>query len=317
MNSFFIIVSILTLLILVAVLTFSYYAYRTAFYSSPKKRGQLLELPPSDQYDGSVSTRLYAEMAAIPFEEVYITAWDGAQLFGRYYHVADNAPLQIQFHGYRSSSGRDFCGGNKLARECGQNTLMVDQRAHGKSDGSMITFGVRERYDCLDWANYAAQRFGSSTPIFLAGISMGAATVLMASDLPLPPNVVGIIADCPYSSPAAIIRKVCGEMGFPPTIAFPLVKFGAYLYGGLILGDDSAERSVANAHLPILLIHGEADRFVPCEMSRKIHAACQSRNELHTFADAEHGLSYLQDTPRYERIVQNFMDSCLDEFQSK
>jgi fermentation-respiration switch protein FrsA (DUF1100 family) len=179
----------------------------------------------------------------------------------------------------------------------------------------MITFGIRERYDCLTWANYATQRFGSNTPIFLTGISMGAATVLMASDLPLPKNVVGIIADCPYSSPAAIIRKVCGEMGFPPTLAFPFVRLGAYLFGGLRFGNCSAEDSVARSDLPILLIHGEADNFVPCEMSHKIHAACKGRHEIHTFQDAEHGLSYLQDTPRYEQTVYAFVNSCLKEFR--
>lgn len=305
---------ILALIILAAVLAFSYYAYRTAFYSSPKKRGKLLELPKDESYDSAYSARLYQEMEAIPYEEVWITAEDGTRLFGRYYHVADGAPLQIQFHGYRGSSIRDFCGGNKLAREAGQNTLMIDQRAHGKSGGSLITFGILERLDCLAWANYAAERFGKYTPIFLTGISMGAATVLMASDLPLPQNVVGIIADCPYSSPSAIIRKVCKEMGFPPAIAFPLVKLGAYLYGGLRFGDCSAEHSVKDATLPILLIHGEADEFVPCEMSRAIHAACKSRKELHTFANARHGLSYLQDTPRYEKTVQVFMDGCLAEY---
>jgi fermentation-respiration switch protein FrsA (DUF1100 family) len=180
----------------------------------------------------------------------------------------------------------------------------------------MITFGILERYDCLAWANYATKRFGSGTPIFLTGISMGAATVLMASDLPLPKNVVGIIADCPYSSPAAIIRKVCGEMGFPPTIAFPFVKLGAYLFGGLRFGNCCASDSVARSDLPILLIHGEKDNFVPCEMSHKIHAACKGRHEIHTFQDAEHGLSYLQDTPRYERVVCAFVNSCLEDFQA-
>ena len=306
---------IIALIILMAVMGFSVYAYRTAFYSSPRKRGQLLELPKNENYDASASSKLYQEMEAVPFEEVYTTSYDGLRLFGRYYHVAKGAPLQIQFHGYRGSGIRDFCGGNKLARESGQNTLVVDQRAHGKSEGDMITFGIRERYDCLSWVNYANERFGSNTPIFLTGISMGAATVLMASDLPLPRNVVGIIADCPYSSPAAIIRKVCGEMGFPPTLAFPFVRLGAYLFGGLSFGKCSAEDSVAKSNLPILLIHGEADNFVPCEMSHKIHAACKGRHEIHTFQDAEHGLSYLQDTPRYEQTVRAFVNSCLEDFE--
>ena len=306
--------SIIALCILALTIGFSFYAYQTAFYASPNQRDKLLELPKDETYDSSVSAKLYQEMEIIPFEEVYVSSYDGLKLFGRYYHVADGAPLHIQFHGYRGSGIRDFCGGNKLMRESGHNTLVIDQRAHGRSEGTMITFGIRERYDCLTWTNYAAERFGAHTPIFLTGISMGAATVLMASDLPLPSNVIGIIADCPYSSPTAIIRKVCGEMGFPPTLALPFVKLGAYLFGGLRFGNCSAERSVANSDLPILLIHGEADHFVPCEMSHKIHSSCKGRHELHTFQDAEHGLSYLKDTPRYERTVRAFIASCLKDF---
>lgn len=309
-------IPIIALFLLIAALGFSLYAYRTAFYSSPRHRDKLLELPKNEQYDSTAdrSAQLYAEMDALPFEEILITAVDGTRLFGRYYHVADGAPLQIQFHGYRGAAIRDFCGGNKLAREMGQNTLVIDQRAHGRSGGSMITFGIRERHDCLAWANYAAERFGSDTPIILAGISMGAATVLMASDLPLPKNVVGIIADCPYSSPSAIIRKVCGEMGFSPVLAFPFVKFGAFLFGGLRFGDYSAVASVARTNLPILLIHGEDDRFVPCEMSRQIHTSCKGGKEIHTFAGAGHGLSYMQDTPRYETAVRGFVNRCIANF---
>lgn len=148
-------------------------------------------------------------MDELTFESVFITSFDGVKLYARYYHVRDGAPLQIQFHGYRGSALLDFCGGNKLAREIGHNTLVVDQRAHGKSGGNTITFGINERYDCLSCINYAVERSGKETPIFLSGVSMDAATVLMASELNLPDNVIGIIADSPYSSPEEIIRKVC------------------------------------------------------------------------------------------------------------
>ena len=193
----------------------------------------------------------------------------------RYYHVRDGAPLQIQFHGYRGAALRDFCGGNKLARESGQNTLVVDQRAHGKSGGNTITFGIRERLDCLSWVKYANQRFSSGTPIFLSGVSMGATTVLMASELKLPANVMGIIADCPYSSPEVIIRKVCREdMHLPPALTMPLIRLGARLFGHFVLNESSAVQAVGNKNIPILLLHGEDDRFVPCDMSREIFDAC-------------------------------------------
>lgn len=300
-------------LLLLSVLI-AWYSYRTAFYSPEKRKEDDYAIPRGEQYEKERQRMLslIRQMDEIPYEAVTISAQDGTKLSARYYHVRDGAPLQIQFHGYRGTAVRDFCGGNKLAREAGQNTLVVDQRAHGKSGGTTITFGIRERMDCLCWAEYANQRFGSDTPIFLSGVSMGAATVLMASELELPTNVIGIIADCPYSSPEAIIRKVCREdMRLPPILVMPFIRLGARLFGHFDLREASAVQAVRNTNVPILLLHGEDDRFVPCDMSREIFDACTGEQTRITFPGAGHGLSYIVDTGTYSEAVSRFVDQCL------
>lgn len=296
-------------------LFFAYRAFRMAFFSrgTPGERERdPYSFPKNAQYEEyrEQMTALIAEMEAIPFESVTVTSFDGTALFGRYYHRKDGAPLHIQFHGYHGAALRDFCGGNRLVREMDHNSLVVDQRAHGKSGGSVIAFGVTERQDCLCWIRYACDRFGPRTPIFLSGVSMGAATVLMAAGLPLPENVRGILADCPYSSPEAIIKKVAREKGLPPALSFPFARLGARLFGHFSVTSASAVAAVRQAKIPILLIHGEADRFVPCEMSREIAAACRSPIRLETFPGAGHGLSYMKDTARYERITREFLTVC-------
>ena len=297
-------------LILLSVLI-AWYSYRTAFYSPEKRKEDYYAIPKGEQYEKERQRMLslIRQMDDIPYETVSVSARDGTNLSARYYHVRDGAPLQIQFHGYRGTALRDFCGGNKLARESGQNTLVVDQRAHGESEGRVITFGIRERRDCLCWAQYAAERFGGDCPIVLCGISMGAATVLMASSLPLPANVVCIAADCPYSSPAAILRKVSRDVGYPPALVYPFIWLGGWIYGGFRVTEADAVTAVRQAKVPILLIHGEDDGFVPCEMSREILKNCGSQAELHTFPGADHGLSYLTDPARYERIWEDFFRS--------
>lgn len=305
-------------LLLLSVLI-AWYSYRTAFYSPEKRKEDYYAIPKGEQYEKERQRMLSLihQMDDIPYESVSVSARDGTILSARYYHVRDGAPLQIQFHGYRGTALRDFCGGNKLAREYGQNTLVVDQRAHGKSGGTTITFGIRERLDCLSWAEYANQRFGSNTSIFLSGVSMGAATVLMASELELPGNVIGIIADCPYSSPEAIIRKVCREdMHLPPALVMPFVRLGARLFGHFDLKEASAVQAVRNTDIPILLLHGEDDRFVPCDMSRDIFDACAGEKTRITFPGAGHGLSYIVDTVRYSKAVSRFVEQCLQNKRS-
>ncbi|MBO4915270.1 MAG: alpha/beta fold hydrolase, partial [Oscillospiraceae bacterium] len=249
---------------------------------------------------------------AIPYERVSITSFDGLRLNGRYYNVRDGAPLVLMCHGYRGTPSRDFSGGADLCMGLGYNVLIIEERAHCSSEGHTISFGINERRDCVDWCRFAAERF--RTPIILVGISMGAATVLMASALELPENVRGIIADCPFTSPKAIIRKVGAVQGFPLGLTMPLAELGARVFGGFSLSTpaDAAE-AVKRAKVPVLLIHGEADNFVPCVMSREIAAANPALVELHTFPDAWHGASYLTDTPRYTRLVKDFCRRVLDE----
>lgn len=288
--------------------------YRMAFYAPEPHYKDIYELPRGSQYEAEKEWMhsLIRAMDAVPFDPVTITARDGTSLFGRYYHVADGAPLQLQFHGYRSAGIQDFCGGNVLAREAGQNTLIVDQRAHGKSGGTAITFGIREQYDCLDWVNWANERFGSEVPIFLSGVSMGAATVLMAAGLPnLPDNVCGVIADSPYSCPREIIRIVCRQMHLPPVLICPFVELGGRLFGGFDLASGSPKEAVKQAKVPVLIFHGEDDRMVPCDMSREIAENCASFVRRETFPGAGHGLSYILDKARYARATEEFFEFCM------
>lgn len=303
---------LLLLLCLAGVVGFSFYAYRIAFYS-PKKGREHYEAARTGQYAPlyDTMTALITQLEQLPARQVCISSFDGLKLYGRYYHVQDGAPLQIQCHGYRGHALRDFCGGSKLARELGHNMLLIDQRAHGKSEGHTITFGVKEARDCLSWAEFAVREWGDSLEIFLTGVSMGAATVLSAARLPLPDNVKGIIADCPYSSPKKIICKVAEERHFPPALTYPFVCLGGFLFGGLLLRKkDSPVEAVKHTQIPILLLHGEDDRFVPWDMSREIFDACASPKTLVTFPGAAHGVSYLADPQKYKKAVAGFVNQC-------
>jgi pimeloyl-ACP methyl ester carboxylesterase len=308
MEWYFILAIVLVSLLLIAFAV-ARWTYNKAFYSPKKRKEDIYDIPKGEQYEErkDFMFSLITDMSKIPFEWVETTSYDGLKLRGRYYHVRDDAPLQIEFHGYRGTAYRDFCGGHKLAREAGFNTLVVDQRAHGESEGTCINFGVKEKYDCISWINYALARFGKDKEIHLSGVSMGASTVLMACGLGLPKNVKSVIADSPFSSPSEIIEKVCGDMGYPPKLAMPFVKLGAKVFGNLSL-QGSAVEAVKNATVPILIIHGEADKFVPCEMSRKIFEANPDKITLATFEGAGHGLSYIKHHEQYNDTVRTFLE---------
>ncbi len=285
--------------------------HRIAFYNPIPHREDPYDIPRDDQYGVHAERmhRMVDYLRSLPYEQVYITSHDGLRLAARYYHRNDGAPVKIEFHGYRSAATRDFCGANELDVLTGCNVLLVDQRAHGLSDGTSITFGILERYDVISWVTYIVNRFGPEVKILLSGVSMGAATVLMASDLELPPSVKGIIADCGYSSPKAILKKVCKEdMHLPADLLYPFCKLAAKWLCKCDLEATSAVEAVKNSKVPIFIVHGTDDRYVPCSMAHEIKAAAGDKAELHLFEGSGHVLSYMDDTPRYHQLAQAFCD---------
>ena len=303
---------ILVCIVLAVIFGGAWYAYRLAFYSPTKDREKIPEVKdPKYQPYKAVIRDLFHALENRPCEFVTIQSRDGLTLSGRYYHQKDGAPLAIGFHGYKSCWLTDFCGGADIALQMGQNVLLIDERAHGKSQGRSITFGIKERLDLLCWIDYALDRFGVDTQILLYGVSMGGATVVMASGLDLPDNVKGIVADCPYSSPLDIILEVGRQQNYPVKLIRPFVILGAKLYGGFDIRETSGAEAVKQAKVPILIIHGEADSFVPAAMSKVIEEANPELVSRHTFPGADHALSYMVDTPRYETLVKEFMKKVL------
>ena len=300
---------IVALILLAAVLGAAYYTYRLAFLAPTEGRDQV-PAPTSKHWDPYRETieELFRNLIQRPCEEISIRSHDGLKLVGRYYHTADGAPLVIGFHGYKSTYVADFSGGSTIAIDQGYNLLLVDQRSHGKSQGKTISFGIQERLDALKWTEYAIQRFGGKdTKICLIGVSMGAATVLMASGLDLPANVKGVIADCPYVRASDIIVKVAKGMGFPAWFTVPFAGLGAAIYGHFNLHATDAVASVKKSNVPILIIHGEADTLVPPEMSELAQQANPQMVRRVTFPGAGHAMSYIVDTPRYRKITMEFM----------
>ena len=299
----FIVVIIATFLIIYDVCFSARKVYMSGNHSVPK----------GDQYQpyGKHIREAVDEVLSIPYELVHTTSFDGLKLVGKYYHMNDYAPLIIFFHGYRCSSLRDGNGIFRHGRELGCNVLMVDQRAHGLSEGKTITFGIKERYDVLSWVNYGIERFGNDTNILLSGLSMGAATVLMAADVGLPDNVKGITADCPYSSPKEILCTVMKSMRFPVGITYQIAKWTAKILGKFDLEEASAVEAIKNATIPILIVHGEDDRFVPCEMSKACKEAGCDNVELMLVKNAGHGMSYFVDRNVYKKTILQFLNRTL------
>ncbi len=285
-------VIIICVLIIAAILL---YFFSIAFV---RKRGKDIE-----NFENAVKRSLkpYKEQIkegidyinSLECEEVYIKSFDGLSLFGRFYNSENARGTIILFHGYRSFAKRDFSCAVKMYIEWGLNVLLVDQRAHGRSEGRLITFGIKERFDAVSWINYVIEERGKSEQILLGGMSMGATTVLLCSGFELPQNVKGIIADSGFTSPVDIIKKVAKDnYNVGGALVLPIFNFFCKLFGGFSLYGVSTKDAVKKSKVPILLIHGKADNFVPCDMCCENYKCALCEKDILLVENAGHGLGF-------------------------
>lgn len=322
MDQFFTVFGIISgIAVGLALLVFltAYICFYMVFYVPKKVRNRVreeYEIPDGEIYEeirGDI-IKWTDSLRAIPHEDAEITSFDGLKLRGKYYEYAPGAPIELMFHGYRGNSVRDLCGGVARCFALGRSALIVDHRGSGDSEGCVITFGVNESRDCLTWLDYMTKRFGEEQKIILTGISMGAATVMMATAYDLPKNVVGILADCGYTSAESIIKKVMRDMKLPVPLLYPFVKLGARIYGRFDLEENPPVEAMKKCTLPAFFAHGDADDFVPCSMSEENFNACASELKyLEITPGAGHGLCFPKNQERYLKVLKDFYDPILND----
>src|SRR5699024_4255312 len=157
--------------------------------------------------------------------------------------------------------------GKYYYEQLGYNIFMADARGHGQSEGDYYGFGWHDRFDLIAWTDKLLDKLGPDIDIVFHGLSMGAATVLMASGEDLPEQVQAIVADSPYSSVHDLFAYQMKRMFYLPS--FPVLdstSVVANIRAGYSFKEASAMEQVKKADVPILYIHGNSDTFVPADM---------------------------------------------------
>ena len=217
----------------------------------------------------------------------------------------------IFVHGFRSNPRRDFCMHLPLIHKEGYHLIAIDQRSHTKSEGKYICYGTRESSDVMLWREKAAELYGKDMPVALFGLSMGGATVLMASGRVSKDDkaVRCIIADCPLSSPKRIIYHVMKNFNnIRPEPFLTFAGFWSRSLAGFDIASKGTEEIFATSHLPALLFHGDADDFVPPCHSQCVVNAVPERAELIMFEGAKHAEAIYYDEKKYMDALLGFLD---------
>ena len=134
----------------------------------------------------------------------------------------------------------------------------------------------------------------------------------MCSSLPLPPQVKGIVSDCGFTSAKEVFSHVLRSMYHIP--AFPMIQISDRInqkMAGYGLDECNAAREVRKAKVPILLIHGSADTFVPCSMCDEIYGNCAAPKRKLIVEGAAHAESYYKDRKAYEKALDELIEEAM------
>ncbi len=304
---------VLIALILFVVFVLSAGLYAFVRGSTRRDRTELFKastVVPSGRYTYRDRVQLGADwFESQPKEELHITSHDGLSLAAELIEAEEPIGLIVAVHGFRSWPAREFGLIAKHLFEQGYTVLYPYMRAHRKSGGRYISFGVKERYDIASWARLLAEK-RPDLPLFLFGQSMGGATVIMASGLQLPANTRGIIADSAFYSPRDVIGTALVQSYKVPVFPMlPAMDLWARIIAGYSLTATSCKDALDKTDLPFLFIHGTKDNLVPYAMGLQNYEHCHTEKEMLTVEGAAHCCSFYADPVRYL--------SCLDLFLKK
>jgi len=241
-------------------------------------------------------------------ETISVTSEDGLKFNGYYYKCdVETKKLALLSHGFKSTAYNTYPAIALFYLSQGFDVILVNHRAHEKSEGAYSGFAQFEGKDLLKWLEYATKRFPDYS-IVMHGNSMGAASVMEASAMDIPSNVKCIVSDCGFTSSKKELEYQMKTMfHIPPYPILSIIGIFCKLVAKFDLDGVSALESVKNSKVPIMFAHGTNDMTVPYSMGQECYDACGNEKVLHLYEGAGHGQSYWKHTAQYQKDLMDFI----------
>ena len=289
----------IAVLVIVLILYLSNFAFRLALSRGDEKLqqrlpGKLQDYPNNGWIDENT-------------EKIILESDDGLKLAG-FLHDAGTGRFAVLCHGYRGDRYMlDLPAA--MFSEMGFGVLLPDARGHGASEGKYIGMGWPERRDLIRWCRLLNEQYGEDIEIVLYGVSMGAATVMLAGgEEDLPDNVRCIVEDCGFSDfweQGAHLMKMFYSL--PPFPVMYMINSVCKRKAGYSVKEVRPVDAVKKCRVPILFIHGAKDNFVPFSMLSVLYDAADCPKEKQVFDQAAHAQSFKTEPERYFTVINEFI----------
>ena len=238
-------------------------------------------------------------------KRIKITAYDGADLYADYIDRQSDKTVAF-FHGYVASPLVNFSVHTEYFIERGYNVLLVFQRAHGVSGGEYCTLGILERHDVQSWAQWLDKTPAEN--VVLYGISMGASTIAYAAPEIKSEKVKALVLDCGYTSPYIQIYRDCQKRKLPGRLLMPVINARFHHVFKKDLRMSTAD-ALKNNKIPVLFLHGKADKTVPYTDSEINCGACGGEKKLILADGLHHTLAFSTGDDALREEVFDYIES--------
>ena len=257
------------------------------------------------EYEPEIDQKYFDWISSSDAVQVKVNSFDGLKLNAYNIRNHEENRYLIMVHGKGSNRMRLYSRAYEFDK-LGYNILLIDQRSAGDSEGDHYTYGIKESQDLQIWINYLLSKY-PDVKIALYGLSMGAATIMMATSYQLPENVKCLIEDSGFASLEEELSYSI-KKEYKISFTYPVVKMlenkmmDRY---GMKLSDASPKTCLENNEIPILFVHGEDDEVVPFEHAKILYNHNKGVKKYYPIKISRH--SRANEDPDYFNNLDSFL----------
>lgn len=224
--------------------------------------------------------------------------------------VPDQKGVVICAHGFGQNKLQEAPHA-ALFRELGYSAILYDQRHWGESTAPFCSFGYFEADDLAAVAAKVKETFGQDIPVVVTGVSMGGVTVMNA--MGRTDKIDAVIDDCGFARFREGCYFVYKSLMYLPNPFVILMLLHAAHRLGIPMERNNPIDSVAESDMPLLVVHGDADRAVSVRDAYDIAKVMKnSKSRLEIFPGIDHGYC-LSQREKYKRAVADFLKEVFHE----